>query len=324
MLRILLLFLAFACQFAWSAERGLVRLADPAGDDTGNGTLVYPNGGELRPGDLDLRSLAVSRNEAGFTFVATFNNRIQEKWWLPDEALGTSSQTGKPLLPFNFNLDIYLDTDRKNGSGFLFTLPGRKVRIDSRYAWERVIVLSPQPKSVRAQLLATLKKNFPERPQKDAENSIDETMFFAGKQRILDNAISFFVPSAFIGASDGTNWAITAFVTAAAPVQADANLGVMQPAQLPAAGGIGYNGAIAPPPIVDAMLPTAELQVRKLAAGESLTGLSWGPSANNELEFEDLSRSFASRLKSLRDMRDQGLLTEADFNAQRQRLLGEL
>jgi hypothetical protein len=323
-LRFLLLVVALAHPVCWAAESRLVTLIDPAGDDRGNGSLVYPTGGELRPGDLDLRSLDVSRSEAGFTFVATFNNRIQEKWWLPEDGRDNAAQNGITPLPFNINLDIYVDTDRKNGSGFLFTLPGRKVRIDSRYAWERVIVLSPQAKAVRAQLLATLMKNFPDRPRSDAEASIDETMLFASRQRLQDNAISFFVPSKFIGDSDGSNWAITALVTAATPVRDDGNLGVMQLHSAPSATAFSYTSPTLPPPVIDALLPSAERQYRQLSATESLTGLSWGLSSANERDFEDLSRSFGSRLQSLRDLHAQGLISDFDYKTQRDRLLSEL
>lgn len=323
-LRYLLLAVALAHPLCRAAEVRLVTLSDPAGDDRGNGSLVYPAGGELRPGDLDLRSLDVSRSEAGFTFVATFTNRIQEKWWLPADGRETAAQNGPTPLPFNINLDLYIDTDRKNGSGFLFTLPGRKVRIDSRYAWERVIVLSPQAKSVRAQLLATLMKNFPDRPRSDAEASIDETMLFTFRQRLQDNAISFFVPNKFMGDSDGSNWAITALVTAATPVRDDGNLGVMQALSAPSATAFSYTSPTQPVPVIDVLLPSAEQQYSKLAATESVTGMSWGPSSANERDFEDLSRSFGSRLQSLRDLRAQGLISAADFQAQRDRLLNEL
>ena len=318
MLRFLLLTAALAHPLCWGADVRLVTLSDPAGDDKGNGTLTYPVAGELRPGDLDLRSLDVIRSEAGFTFVATFTNRIQEKWWLPAEGREAASQAGSSPLPFNINLDLYIDTDRKNGSGFLFTLPGRKARVDSRYAWERVVVLSPQANAVRARLLTTLMKNFPGRPVSEAEASIDETMFFASRQRLRENAISFFVPIKFMGASDGTNWAVTALVTAATPVKDDGNLGVMQPAP-----SVDPSGRI-PLPVYDSLLPRAEQQFSQLVAGESLTGLSWGPSSANEVDFEDLSRTFASRLKSLRDQRAQGLINEADYQAQREQLLGKL
>lgn len=320
MYRLLLLVAALASPQCWGADIRLATLSDPGGDDKGTGTLTYPVGGDLRPGDLDLRSLDVSRSETGFTFVATFTNPIQEKWWLPAEGREAALLAGNSSLPFNLNLDLYIDTDRKNASGFLFTLPGRKVRIDSRYAWERVIVLSPQANAIRARLLATLMKNFPDRPVAEAEASIDETMFFASRLRLQNNAISFFVPKKFMGASDGTNWAVTALVTAATPVKDDGNLGVMQLAPIADISG----RTTPPPPVFDTLLPSAEQQYHQLAAGESLTGLSWGPSSANETDFADLSRTFSSRLKSLSDQRAQGLIGEVDYRAQRARLLGEL
>jgi carbohydrate-binding DOMON domain-containing protein len=324
MSRLLVVLLTCLTSIAMADALRLVTLSDPEGDDVGNGSLVYPKGTELRQGDLDLRSLDISRDEKGFWFVATFNNLIREKWWVPDDSRDASSQRGKRTLPFDFNLDIYIDTDRKAGSGHMFTLPGRKVRIDPRYAWERVVILSPQPKTSRAQLLETLKKKFPDRPQGEAEASIDETMFFASKRRIGGKSISFFVPREFIGASDGTDWAVTAFVTAASPAMEDDNLGVMQPGKEPSPSTLGYTTANAPAPVIDVLLPTAEQQFKLLSSGEPLTGLSWGASSVEKFEIEGGVQSFKSRLKALKELLDQRLIDETDYKAQRERILHEL
>jgi hypothetical protein len=106
MFRLLLLVAALAPSFCWGVDIRLATLSDPGGDDKGIGTLTYPVGGELRPGDLDLRSLEISRSETGFTFVATFSNPIREKWWLPAEGREPASLAGNSALPFNLNLDL--------------------------------------------------------------------------------------------------------------------------------------------------------------------------------------------------------------------------
>lgn len=208
------------------------RCPTPAGDDVGDGTLLYPTGGVLQPGDLDLRSLRIHRDADGYWFTATFGNFIHENWWSPkgDDA-GEFSKQGQHRLPFGFNLDIYIDTDRKSGSGNLFTLPGRQARIDRRYAWERVVVLSPRPQAMRSHLLGKLRETFPGRPESEAEASIDGTMYFAAYRQKLDRSVSFFVPNAFLGDSDPTKWAVTAFVTVAAAVVDAKDLGVMQPSR---------------------------------------------------------------------------------------------
>jgi len=319
-----LLLLTLLTGVAWAAERRLVTLSDPQGDDVGNGALLYPAGTEFRRGDLDLRRLEVSRDDTGFWFVATFTNPIREKWWAPPDIGDLSPSREKRVLPFNFNLDIYVDTDHVPGSGQMFTLPGRKVRIDPRFAWERAVILTPQPRTARAQLLATLKKNLPGRPKGEAEANIDGTMFFATRIHIRENAISFFVPAEFFSPSDGSDWAITAFVTAASLTMGDDNLGVMQVEKEPSTSALGFSSQNPPPPIIDVLLPSPDLQFRLLASTEPLTGVFWGPTRSNQADVEAYLRSFKERLNVLQRLLDQGLIDAVDFKAQRMKILDEL
>lgn len=314
-----LLGLLLVTHVATAAERPLAQLIDPADDDVGDGTLEYSMGEQLRRGDLDLRSLNVSRDEDGYWLVATFGGPIRSTWWVLPNSRDLYSRQARSELPFNFNLDIYIDTDRKPGSGQTFTLPGRNVRIDSRYAWERAIILSPLPKSARAQLIDKLTRNFPDRPAGEAAASVDSNMHFVSIRRIKENSVAIHVPRHFMGDTDGSDWAVTAFVTGASPVMTDDNLGVLQPgADHPVAG------QALPAPIIDALLPTAELQFRLLRQGTPLTGLSWGVNTANEVELEGGAQSFRARLKSLKELLDQRLINEADYHAKRQRILDEL
>jgi hypothetical protein len=326
MKRFLALLLVLAVSHAWAAERFIVKLTDPAGDDFGDGTLVYPANADFARGSFDLRSIEISRDSKGFWFAAEFGDFIREMWWGPGGAIGrNSTRNTNHRLPFGFNLDIYIDIDRKPGSGQMFTLPGRKVRIDRRYAWERAVILSPQPMTVRERLLAKLKANFPGRPAGEAETTIDGTMYFPVKKSIFDKSIRFFVPKEFIGNSDGEDWAITAFVTMAAPIEDDDNLGVRQPTAELTSDAIGYSDSNrVPMPVVDALLPTAEHQYKLLAAARSLVGNSWGPSAIDEARLEDSIETFAIRLKELNDLREHRLIDESEYQARRAGILGEL
>lgn len=320
-----MLLLVLATSLAGAAERSLVKLIDPSGDDDGDGTLVYPVSGDIKRGSLDLRGLDISRDENGFWFTATFGDFIREMWWAPGGGKNVSARNKTNRLPFGFNLDIYVDTDRKPGSGHLFTLPGRKARIDRRYAWEKAIIISPQPQTARKQLLAKLRENFPNRPVGEAEASIDSTMLFVTRRTISDRSISFFVPKEFMGNSDGTDWAVTAFVTLAAPVESDGNLGVRQFAKEAMPDNLSYSGDKAPPlPIVDLLLPSGEMQTRILSTGRPLVGYSWGKHAIDEVEIDESVQTFTARLLDLKDQREQGLISDAEYAAQRAKILGEL
>lgn len=325
MTRFLAFLLVLVASHAWGAERFIVKLTDPAGDDFGDGTLVYPAKADFARGSFDLRSIEISRDSKGFWFAAEFGDFIREMWWAPGSVMGDSARNKNHRLPFGFNLDIYIDTDRKSGSGQMFTLPGRKARIDRRYAWERAVILSPQPITMRKQLLAKLKTNFPGRPAGEAEATIDKTMYFPVKKSIFDKSIRFFVPKEFIGDSDGEDWAIAAFVTMAAPVEDDDNLGVRQPTAELTPDAIGYSNRDGVPlPVIDMLLPTAELQYKLLASMRPLVGSSWGPGAIDETKIEDSIESFALRLKELKDLFDHRLIDEVDYKAQRENILGEL
>ncbi len=325
MKRLWILLLVLATGVAGAAERSLVKLIDPSGDDDGDGTLVYPVAGDIKRGSVDLRGLDISRDENGFWFTVTVGDFIREMWWVPGGGKNVSARNKTNRLPFGFNIDIYVDTDRKPGSGHMFTLPGRKARIDRRYAWEKAIILSPQPQTARKQLLAKLRENFPNRPPAEAEASIDGTMYFVTRRTIRDRSISFFVPKEFIGTSDGTDWAVTAFVTLAAPVENDGNLGVRQFSKETLPDNLSYSGDKAPPlPIVDLLLPSGEMQARVLAAGRPLVGYSWGAHAIDEVEIDESVQTFTVRLLDLKDQREQGLISDAEYKTLRDKILGEL
>jgi len=319
------LMLVLAAGAAGAAEQAVMTLDDPAGDDVGDGTLLYPTDGTLQPGDLDLRSLKISRDENGYWFNASFGNFIRENWWSPlGEDNGVYDKHGQHQLRFSFNLDIYIDTDRKPGSGNLFTLPGRKVRIDRRYAWERAVLLSPRPKTVRSRLLQKLKENFPGRPAQEAEASIDSTMFFTDRRKISDRSISFFVPRSFMGESNPKDWAVTAFVTMASPVVDDKDLGVLQVAKQPSSNTLGHTGTLPPPPLVDLLAPTAARQFRILSSAEALTAYSGDDTGEEESGPSYTRESFKSRLQSLKELHDRKVIDDATYQAQRRKLLGEL
>jgi hypothetical protein len=281
---------------AVGAERVIATLTDPLDDDFGNGSLLYPESPYFSKGDLDLRTLKISADDRGFWFEAAFARPVR------DPARVTSGVGPEPIPVaarrgfYAFNIDIYVDTDRLPNSGNTFTLPGRKARIDSAYAWERAIVLTPRPEQARSELFEVLSRQFPARSIHEIEASIDQAVFFPTEVRVRGKSISFFVPKTFMGDTDGSDWAVTTLVTGArlyssmslnllqsskTPLEM-LDMGAMQPALGRPADTFGFESAVPPSPIVDVLLPTTVQQKAMLANNLPLTGMSWGPRAANE------------------------------------------
>ena len=293
----------FALGFAASAAHArepVVAFRDPPNDDFGAGATNYPVRGDYLKGDLDLRHFQIERDDQGFWFEAEFSNVIRDPYLAAfggKKADSESLASGALRGFYTFNIDVYVDMDRKPGSGNEFTLPGRRVKIDPSYAWERAVILAPRPDAARGELLDLLTGQFPDRPKAEAEASIDQTMFFPKKIRVRGKAISFFVPKGFFGGSDGSDWAITVFVTGAKPITSlnasaasrnkksleDLEMGVMQPTPGLQTDTFGYAGDVAPTPIVDILAPTMQHQTAMLSSKSPLKGMSWGPHAANEI-----------------------------------------
>lgn len=270
----------------------LAVIDDPAGDDFGAGNLVYPQRADFHPGDLDLLRLQISRDKDGYWFEAKFKNSIADPSAVQTtnspEALKNSARKGF----YQFNLDIYIDTDRIAGSGNTFTLPGRHVSINPADAWEKAVVLTPRPELMREQLLGAVKEQFPARSDAEIEAGVDQSMYFPTRIKVRGKTISFFVPADFCAGNDGAGWAVTALVTGAiTDIPADLSffpttkspleripLGAMQPSEGHPRDTFGYSGVL-PSPVVDLLGGTAERQKQQLAAMTALTGVAWGAHA---------------------------------------------
>lgn len=97
---------------------------DPAGDDYGPGTYVYPTHKAFVPGLFDLRHFKVSYDPEYVYFDATFQE-VTNPWNAPE---GFSHQL----------MNIYIDTTR--GTGRTDTLkPGALVAFDRKHGWDLFI-----------------------------------------------------------------------------------------------------------------------------------------------------------------------------------------
>lgn len=289
--------LMLAALNVWASSQTLVTVSDSAGDDFGAGNLIYPKRTDFQSGDLDLRQLKISRDEQGFWFEASFKNPIRDPSAAANLVGAESLENFARKGFYQFNIDVYVDTDRVTGSGNTFTISGRQVRIDPAYAWEKAVILTPRPELMRRQLLDAFAEQYPDRSKTESETSVDQSMFFPTQIRVRGKSISFFVPASFFAESDGTDWAVTAFVTGALTnIPADLSLlpstktplerlplGVMQPVSGQPKDTFGYSGAI-PSPVVDMLSPTTEQQTHQLSAKSGLTGVSWGPHAAKDIQ----------------------------------------
>ena len=188
---------------AWAARQPLLTVIDPPGDDFGSGTLGYPQRADFQTGDLDLLQFQLGRDEEGFWFEATFKNPIRDPAGVPNSVGAESLDNFARKGFYQFNIDVYVDTDREKNSGNTFTLPGRHVQIDPAYAWEKAVILTPRPELMRQQLLEALAEQFPERGSAQNEASVDLSIYFPTRIRVRGKSVAFFVPASFFSGSDG-------------------------------------------------------------------------------------------------------------------------
>lgn len=212
-LALALLVLAAGCRhLPGGAAPPLFTLADPRGDDHGDGDLVYPVGADVAPGDLDLVSLSARREGQGTLFTATFARPVARPPVRPIDDVGTMLTDVARLGFYTLNLDLYVTLDREPGSGEVRMLPGRKAEVAPEFAWEVAIVLTPQPAEARAQLRkiwaeedrrrAGEQRSLGAREVADLEAAVETRVakvFFPTRVRVLGNAISFYVPPEVFG-----------------------------------------------------------------------------------------------------------------------------
>ncbi len=117
---------------AGTAGAQRVSFADPVGDDFGPGGFVYPTDPVYRPGSFDLVSMSLE--------IAGKEGRVEVSFASPLDGV-TEAKRGFALQM----VFVFIDTDHREGSGFTEGLPGLNVKFAPADAWDRVILLSPQP-----------------------------------------------------------------------------------------------------------------------------------------------------------------------------------
>ena len=125
--------LAVGFALAGAARAEGVKFMDPTGDDKGPGTYTYPTDAVYTPGSFDLVQFEVTAGDNP-DFKVTVNDRLADPWGMGG---GFATQM----------VFIFIDTDPTPGKGHTKSLPGLNVDFAADSAWEKVIILSPQPAS---------------------------------------------------------------------------------------------------------------------------------------------------------------------------------
>ncbi len=115
--------------------KGGFKFTDPAGDDKGPGTYVYPTDAVYKPGSFDLTELEVVPRGDQVEFRITVKSRIEDPW---DSAAWGGNGFSVQMAA------IHIDTDHVKGSGVRDGLPGFNVRFAEEEAWDKVVIVSPQ------------------------------------------------------------------------------------------------------------------------------------------------------------------------------------
>ncbi|RKH40803.1 hypothetical protein D7X12_19850 [Corallococcus sicarius] len=221
-----------ACSGARTHEDSLLfRLEDPAGDDHGDGELVYPRRGDLGPGDLDVVAVAAFADDGATRFEVTFAHPISKPSRAQAVDIGGSTVADRARHGFyTFNVDLYVDTDRATGSGRTDTLPGRELTLTPDSAWEKAVVLTPRPYEARE----TLRKHWREAALRayeqktgpiggkveaelnaKAEAELSAQVFFPTLIQVSGRTVMFQVPDSFLGERARKDWGYGVAVTGA-------------------------------------------------------------------------------------------------------------
>ena len=374
------------CTVATAHAEQLISIDDPKGDDNGAGALIYPNRGDIQPGDLDLVQISAEQRDDGVWFSVEMAQPVRSP-------VGQVTETGQTPMEriarsgfYTFNVDIYVDTDRIAGLGETVTLPGRGVAVDRNYAWEKAIVLTPRP-GVAATMLqmhydnvfeaelrarqGRVSKTELQELQGRSEARVRDLYFFPDKVRVNGRRIEFLVPMEFLGGMPSQSWAYTAIVTGADLEQTGrpGQLGAGRSKMMTMGVGRGVQDSLfgirgdadaATPPVVDILSPDEDVQSVVLddfdvvagrlpampgvapdgkqavaATGTTLTmeqaaridataggSSSAGATAGAPPAAE--KRTVPARLRTLNQLLEDGLITEAEFNELRRKILAEL
>ena len=283
---------------AWAGKsKILFELEDPRGDDHGNGRLEYPIRSDYTRGDLDLVKFQARQVSGGTQFEAIFARPIRVAGREAIDELGTTLTSVARHGFYTFNIDVYIDKDRAEGSGWVRMLPGRKAELDPGHAWERAVILTPRPNEARASLQRMMMGAVNEH-LRDGDHyedgteitqkilmkrrlpvELEQRIHFPQRIRIQGRKICFFVPDSFLGGPAQPDWSYTVAVSGADLIQSfdvSASMGLAESTRdnlmiLPVSPGRwqdrfggGRELEDLQPPLVDIIVPRGSLSQERV------------------------------------------------------------
>lgn len=217
--------LAGAAPVAPAAEEKLFVLKDPERDDHGAGSLTYPlrSMRDLVPGHLDILTFSAWNVADGTWFEVVFARAPEKTERRPIDDGGTMLTDVAKLGFYTFNVDVYLDTDGRPGSGNTRMLPGRNVEVDPANGWEKAVVLTPLPEQAGTLLRRTyaeVERNAARETsetgkltadeksgiKREVSKQVAESVFFPAIVEVRGRAVRFFVPISFLGGPAKADW----------------------------------------------------------------------------------------------------------------------
>ena len=110
-------------------------LKDPSGDDKGPGKYKYPTKSDYLKGSFDMTELTITDKGSTLEFKVRFNAKIKDPW--------KSKSWGGNGFSLQM-VQVYIDTKK---GGNRSALPGMNVKFPKGQAPDKVVFISPQPKS---------------------------------------------------------------------------------------------------------------------------------------------------------------------------------
>ncbi len=132
---------------AGCAQKKLLVLSDPAGDDHGPGSYRYPDHPVFASGSFDLREFSLSRDGDDWVVEVSFASRLKR-------ALVFVRQDDRREL-FPQAVDVYFRLGAGAEQGHQESLPGRNVKFAPAEGWHKAVVVSSVPHELRRALEST-------------------------------------------------------------------------------------------------------------------------------------------------------------------------
>ena len=127
-----------------AAEKVSFSVTDPIGDDHGPGYYVYPQNPVYSKGSFDLTGFKAESSNGIVKFEFSFKNAFMASGGL--RSPNGSVLEGEVSNAFYLqNIEVYIDEDHLPGSGEALLLPGRGASAAKESAWEKAILITPNP-----------------------------------------------------------------------------------------------------------------------------------------------------------------------------------